>query len=105
MTDKYKCTGCGDVLDMADMSCGQCNGGHGYEKLRWTKGADGSHWDGCEEVHYDCKIAQLTSDLARLRELLVEAWGIIMDTGNYDPVPYFRVEEFLTKYQSELERK
>ena len=26
--------------------------------LRWTDGGDGSHWDGCEDVHWDCKIAQ-----------------------------------------------
>lgn len=27
-----------------------------------TKGGEGSHWDGCEETHYDCKIAKLEAE-------------------------------------------
>ena len=35
---------------------------------RMTYGGNGSHWDGCAEVHWDCKIAQLEAELAALRE-------------------------------------
>lgn len=45
------------------------------EQTRWIRGGDGSHWEGCEETHWDCKIAQLeaeierqTAELAALRE-------------------------------------
>ena len=30
------------------------------------RGGDGSHWEGCEEVHWDCRIAQLEKENARL---------------------------------------
>jgi hypothetical protein len=42
------------------------------EHLHWTKGGDGSHWEGCEEVHLDCRIAQLEAELARLNVELLE---------------------------------
>ena len=35
---------------------------------RMTYGGNGSHWDGCAEAHWDCKIAQLEAELAALRE-------------------------------------
>lgn len=35
--------------------------------LRWTKGGNGSHWDGCVDVHWDCRIAHLNAELAQLR--------------------------------------
>ena len=40
------------------------------QHLRYTKGGDGSHWDGCEEVHWDCRIAQLEAELARRDDLI-----------------------------------
>ena len=33
-----------------------------------TYGGNGSHWEGCAEVHWDCKIAQLEVELTALRE-------------------------------------
>jgi len=36
------------------------------------RGGDGSHWEGCEEVHWDCRIAQLETELARLTAELAE---------------------------------
>ena len=43
------------------------------EAQRWTKGGDGSHWEGCEDVHWDCKIVQLEAELKITDELLKEA--------------------------------
>ena len=37
---------------------------------RMTYGGNGSHWDGCAEAHWDCKIAQLEAELARKDEEL-----------------------------------
>jgi len=39
---------------------------------RMTCGGNGSHWDGCVDVHWDCRIAQLTADNARLTAELAE---------------------------------
>jgi len=36
------------------------------------RGGDGSHWEGCEEVHWDCRIAQLEKEIARLTAELAE---------------------------------
>jgi len=36
------------------------------------RGGDGSHWEGCEEVHLDCRIAQLEKEIARLTAELAE---------------------------------
>lgn len=48
-------------------------------KARYILGGDGSHWEGCEETHWDCRIAQLEqenaelrSEIARLKALLPE---------------------------------
>lgn len=35
---------------------------------RMARGGHGSHWDGCEEVHWDCRIKTLEEEVARLRE-------------------------------------
>ena len=68
MSKQYKCDKCGYVYDMSDVMCSEC--GDGYLKpLRWTTGGDGSHWEGCADVHLDCKIAQLEAELARLKEV------------------------------------
>ena len=34
---------------------------------RWTYGGNGSHWEGCAEVHWDCKIAELEAENARMK--------------------------------------
>lgn len=39
----------------------------------------GTHWEGCEEVHEDCKIARLQAENVRLRTALqrIADWGCI----------------------------
>lgn len=69
MSEQYRCKNCGYVFDMKDMMCSECGIGY-FERLRWTKGGDGSHWEGCADVHWDCKIAQLEAELARRDEII-----------------------------------
>jgi hypothetical protein len=38
---------------------------------RYIRGGDGSHWDGCEETHWDCKIAKLERENAELRKAII----------------------------------
>ena len=71
MSEQYRCKSCGYVFDMKDMMCSECGVGY-LERLRWTKGGDGSHFEGCEDVHLDCRIAQLETELARLTAELAE---------------------------------
>lgn len=35
-----------------------------------TRGGDGSHWDGCEESHWDCAIERLIQRVAELEVML-----------------------------------
>jgi hypothetical protein len=44
---------------------------------RYIKGGEGSHWDGCEETHFDCKIAKLEKENAKLLVDLEDARDII----------------------------
>jgi len=37
---------------------------------RMTCGGNGSHWDGCVDVHWDCRIAQVEGELARRDEII-----------------------------------
>lgn len=67
MSEQYRCKSCGYVFDMKDMMCSECGVGY-FERLHWTKGGDGSHWEGCADVHWDCRIAQLEAELARRNE-------------------------------------
>lgn len=72
MSEQYGCPDCNYVeyIDKIPIQCPKC--GHtSMDHLRWTKGgANGYHWDGCEEVHLDCKIAQLEAELARRDEII-----------------------------------
>jgi len=43
------------------------------EEGRYIKGGGGSHWVGCEETHWDCKIARLEKENARLQKAVEEA--------------------------------
>jgi len=55
---------------------------------RWTYGGNGSHWDGCAEVHWDCKIAQLEAENAASQER-IEDLELRLDVYNgnmYDVV-------------------
>ena len=70
MSEQYRCSECGHFVEIPDDAiCDVCNIGI-MQHLRYTKGGDGSHWDGCEEVHWDCRIAQLEAELARLTALV-----------------------------------
>ena len=72
MSEQYRCSECGHFVEIPDDAiCDVCNIGI-MQHLRYTKGGDGSHWDGCEEVHWDCRIAQLEAELARIAELEAE---------------------------------
>lgn len=35
-----------------------------------TRGGNGSHWEGCESVHWDCKIKKLERENERLRKVI-----------------------------------
>ena len=72
MSEQYKCNKCGDVIDVGELMCSECGIGK-FERLHWEKGGNGSHWEGCEEVHWDCRIAQLEAELKITDELLKEA--------------------------------
>jgi hypothetical protein len=40
---------------------------------RMARGGHGSHWDGCEEVHWDCRIKMLERQLAEAERRAVDA--------------------------------
>lgn len=88
MSEQYKCNKCGYVFDMSDMMCSECGDGF-LEPLRWTKGGDGSHWEGCEDVHWDCRIAQLEAKLARQNAELLELndKAVFIKFENEDELP------------------
>jgi hypothetical protein len=37
---------------------------------RYIRGGEGSHWVGCEETHWDCKIAKLEKENASLMKII-----------------------------------
>jgi ribosomal protein L37E len=83
MSEQYRCNNCGYVFDMSEMMCSECGNGR-LKLLRWTKGGDGSHWEGCAEAHWDCKIAQLEQELNRRDEqisTLVETVARLKEDG------------------------
>lgn len=88
MSEQYRCKSCGHVFDMKDMMCSECGVGY-LERLRWTKGGDGSHFEGCEDVHLDCRIAQLEKEIARLTAELAELndKAVFIQFENEDELP------------------
>ena len=54
-----------------------------------TCGGNGSHWEGCEEVHWDCRIAQLEKEIARLTAELAELndKAVFIQFENEDELP------------------
>ena len=115
MSEQYKCPDCGQVANIEDLliKCPLC-GCTSLELLRWTKGGDGSHWDGCVDVHWDCKIAQLEAELKITDELLKEATetiGAVVACCTYnsnddakigiygiDQKAFTRIDQFITHY-------
>ena len=78
MSEQYRCNECGHFVEIPDDAiCDVCHIGK-MEHLRYIKGGDGSHWEGCEDVHWDCKIAQLEDELARRDEIIAR----LKDAGN-----------------------
>ena len=53
------------------------------------RGGDGSHREGCEEVHLDCRIAQLEKEIARLNVELLELndKAVFIEFENEDELP------------------
>jgi hypothetical protein len=39
----------------------------------YTRGGDGSHWEGCEETHWDCKIVHLEKQNERMADVVSAA--------------------------------
>jgi hypothetical protein len=52
---------------------------------RYIKGGEGSHWEGCEETHFDCKIAKLEKENEQLRAELKNARELV--NYNLEPTP------------------
>jgi hypothetical protein len=44
---------------------------------RYIKGGEGSHWEGCEKTHFDCKIKKLEKENAKLLADLEDAKKLI----------------------------
>ena len=83
MSEQYRCSECGHFVEIQDESiCDVCNIGI-MQHLRYTKGGDGSHWEGCEEVHLDCRIAQLENAMRMLADKLLVS-----------PVGYMSIQEY-----------
>ena len=86
MSERYGCPDCGFTgdIDTLPVQCPIC--GHvSMEHLHLTKGGNGSHWEGCADVHWDCKISQLQAEIDRLQEKLHDEMGqleIATDLGN-----------------------
>lgn len=57
-----------------------------FGKGRWTFGGDGSHWDGCENVHWDCALVRLTARVAELEAMIdrksFDKWLVEQLKGN-----------------------
>ena len=89
MSEQYRCTECGHFVEIRDdVICDVCHIGK-MEHLRYIKGGNGSHWEGCEEVHLDCRIAQLEKEIARLNVELLELndKAVFIEFENEDELP------------------
>jgi len=58
-----------------------------------------------EMVSLESEYKRMTAEIKDLQELLKDAWGIIMDVENYDPVPGYRVDDFLSGYELVLKKR
>jgi hypothetical protein len=45
---------------------------------RWQQGGDGTHFEGCEESHWDCKILSQSKQITTLREEKTELIEVLM---------------------------
>ena len=69
------------------------------EEGRYIKGGGGSHWVGCEETHWDCKIARLEKENARLKKAVEEAVSLIKNIT--DDSQWFYADKWLKEYGKE----
>ena len=58
-----------------------------------TYGGNGSHWDGCENVHWDCRIVRLErriteleacvlpDEVLKMAEWALEEWGMLQEAS------------------------
>ncbi len=68
------------------------------------RGGDGSHWDGCEGVHWDCKIERLETRIAELEQRLEGGKSAARQVGEYW-VERLREEEARADLHAILNRK
>jgi len=74
------------------------------EEGRYIKGGDGSHWVGCEETHWDCKIARLEKENARLQKEVEEAEVVIMEYAIQEGTTA-GARDWLKKYRGWVEKE
>ena len=55
---------------------------------RMTYGGNGSHWDSCVDVHWDCKIVQLEAELARRDEIIKRLVDMCKTFAHYGEVTW-----------------
>jgi len=48
---------------------------------RYIHGGDGSHWEGCDESHWDCRIAKLEAAISAFVE--ASNWRQYLDSKGY----------------------
>ena len=71
-----------------------------FGRGRWTFGGDGSHWDGCENVHWDCALVHLTARIAELEGALkkiayiIQAWE---NEGDFDDDALLKIAQEVLK--------
>ena len=83
MSEQYRCSECGHFVEILDDAiCDVCNIGK-MQHLRYIRGGDGSHWEGCEDMHWDCKIAQLEDELARKDEQIEKLEDALHKISNW----------------------
>ncbi len=83
MSEQYRCSECGHFVEIQDDAiCDVCNIGK-MQHLRYIRGGDGSHWEGCEDMHWDCKIAQLEDELARKDEQIEKLEDALHKISNW----------------------
>ena len=67
----------------------------------YTRGGDGSHWEGCEESHWDCKIVHLEKQVERMEDAVEEAERMLRIYLEDHPNTTLLVREWLKEYAME----
>jgi hypothetical protein len=53
-------------------------------KARYILGGAGSHWEGCEETHWDCRIAWLEEEITELRSEIERLKAMLPEIDQLD---------------------